>query len=69
MGSTLLATTGNLTSSLTLGNILPLTGGRGSGGGIQSNQMGSSMNKQTDKSSAATANNKQENGILGIGIL
>lgn len=68
LASTLLTTTGNLTASLgnTLSNILP---GRGSGGGIQSNQMGGTMSKQTDKSSAATANNKHGNGILGVGIL
>lgn len=69
--ASLLTTTGNLTSSLgnTLGNILPLSGGSGGGGAVQLNQIGTSMNKQVDKSSAATANNKHGNGILGVGIL
>lgn len=75
LATSLLTTTGNLTSSIgnTLGNILPLSGGSGSGSGSSGgvaplNQISIDLNKQTDKSSSATANNKH-GGILGFGIL
>lgn len=69
--TSLLTTTGNLTSSLgnTLGNILPISSASGGGGGgvAQLNQI--DLNKQTDKSSSATAGSKHSGGILGVGIL
>lgn len=66
LASSLLTTTGNLTSAI--GNILPLAGNAGGDGGLL-NQIGIKKSKQTEQFSADAVDDEDDDGKLDIGLL